>query len=59
MSDAIKTKANDDLTKIDAFFDALENVHTQKLLVPAVRWAQSTEKIFLEVKFSHRFDTPG
>ncbi len=27
--------------------------------VPAIRWAQNKEYVFLEIKFSHRHDSPG
>ncbi len=27
--------------------------------MPAFRWAQSLTTIYLEVKFAHRFDSPG
>ncbi len=26
---------------------------------PALQWAQSPNKVFLDVKFAHRFDSPG
>lgn len=28
-------------------------------ITPAFRWAQSLSHIFIEVKFAHRFDSPG
>ncbi len=28
-------------------------------VMPAIRWAQNDEYIFLEIKFSHRHDAPG
>ncbi len=28
-------------------------------VMPAIRWAQNKEYIFLEIKFSHRHDAPG
>jgi ADP-heptose:LPS heptosyltransferase len=28
-------------------------------VVPAIRWAQNNEYVFLEIKFSHRHDSPG
>lgn len=28
-------------------------------IVPAFKWAQSTDKIFIEVKFATRLDTPA
>lgn len=28
-------------------------------VIPAIRWAQNSDYIFLEIKFSHRHDAPG
>lgn len=31
----------------------------KQTLVPVFRWAQSNSEVFIEVKLSHRFDSPG
>jgi hypothetical protein len=30
-----------------------------QIMQPAFRWAQSKDTVFIEIKFSHRMDSPG
>ena len=44
--------------------DEINNKHRfekkqYQTVYPAFRWAQSLEDIFIEIKFAHRFDSPG
>jgi hypothetical protein len=45
------------LNDLNGKFKFREN-EFQKVM-PAIRWAQNDEYIFLEIKFSHRHDAPG
>lgn len=59
MSELPRRKAVLQRFKIDKLLETLERDVGNSVLTPAFRWAQSASKIFLEIKFSHRFDTPG
>jgi hypothetical protein len=45
--------------KLEKFITALEHSSTMQVVSPAYQWAQSPSMIFLDVKFSHRLDSPG
>jgi hypothetical protein len=46
--------------KIEKVLQALEgNGSKLQTIAPAFQWAQSPETVFLDIKFSHRFDSPG
>ena len=60
LSDALKTKATEKKKKAEKLLQALDhNGAKVQTVSPAFQWAQSPEKVFLDVKFSHRFDSPG
>ena len=52
---------------INSFKKQLEDLHNKykysineyKIISPAFQWAQSLNDIYIEIKFSHRFDSPG
>lgn len=55
------TQAKEETRKLkevlDSFLDILEGGY--KVLSPAFEWAESPERILLNIKFSHRIDSPG
>ena len=34
-------------------------VNTYDVVTPTVTWAQDLRRVYIEVKFAHRFDAPG
>ena len=59
LGEVLRRKAVLQQWKINRLIETLERDEGNSVLTPAFRWAQSASKIFLEIKFSHRFDTPG
>ena len=55
----IKRKALDKKKKIDQLLAAFEAKATVQTVSPAFVWAQSPDKMFMDIKFAHRFDSPG
>ena len=50
--------------RADKFIQSLESsnriqTYPPPSVIPAMQWAQSPDKIFLDIKFAHRFDAPG
>ena len=60
LSEMVKIKATSAMHKMDK---VLETISRDEVIMadmqPAFRWAQSGNEIFMEVKFSHRMDSPG
>lgn len=55
-----KKRAMDYKRQIEKFLRALGGDPAQKFAgAPALQWAQSPDKVFLEVQWAHRFDSPG
>ena len=51
-----KKLAKDAIGKIDSL---IVESKTKQFVVPVFKWGQSNEEIFIEIKLSHRFDSPG
>lgn len=47
---------NERLAKIK---DVAHKVNHFQVVEPTVEWAQDLHRVFMEVKFAHRFDAPG
>lgn len=45
--------------EVEGLLSALEVQGTSKNISPALQWAQSPDKVYIDVKFSHRLDSPG
>jgi len=45
--------------KLEKFISALDNSSSQQVVSPAYQWAQSPSTLYLDIKFSHRLDSPG
>ena len=61
---ALRHLAIEEKKRADRFIatlDAANRIQTYAPLsvVPAMQWAQSPEKIFIDIKFAHRLDAPG
>jgi hypothetical protein len=56
---SLKTQALGLKRKLEKFVSAIENSSSVQVVSPAYQWAQSPTKIFLDIKFSHRLDSPG
>jgi hypothetical protein len=59
-----KDYLNTSIDKYNLLLNSLKNKFKFKendyqKVVPAIRWAQNNEFVFLEIKFSHRHDSPG
>lgn len=59
-----KDYLNSSIDKYNLLLNSLKNKFKFKendyqKVVPAIRWAQNNEYVFLEIKFSHRHDSPG
>ena len=59
LGEIIKRKALEKKKKIDQLLAAFEAKATVQTVSPAFVWAQSPEKMFMDIKFAHRFDSPG
>jgi len=60
LADSLKDKAVEAKKKIEKLLQALDhNGAKVQTVSPAFQWAQAPDRLFLEVKFSHRFDSPG
>jgi hypothetical protein len=59
ISEMVYFKAVTKVHKIDRVIETLEAETSEQILEPAFRWAQSATNVYLDVKFSHRFDSPG
>ena len=55
----VKIKATTAMFNIDKLLETLARDEARTDMTPAFRWAQSGNQIFLDVKFSHRMDSPG
>ena len=55
------------LSSINKFKKKISDINTKfkynekdyQIISPSFKWAQSLNEIFIEIKFSHRFDSPG
>ena len=45
--------------KLEKFITALDHSSTMQVVSPAYQWAQSPSMVYLDIKFSHRLDSPG
>ena len=45
--------------RLEKFVTALEHSSTMQVVAPAYQWAQSPSMVYLDIKFSHRLDSPG
>ena len=59
-----KDHLNESINKYNTHLNGLKNKFKFKetdyqKVTPAIRWAQNKEYVLIEIKFSHRFDTPG
>ena len=59
-----KTELNQAIDSYNTFLNNLKNKFKFKeteyqKATPAIRWAQNKDYVFLEIKFSHRHDSPG
>lgn len=45
--------------KLEKFISALDNSSNLQVVSPAYQWAQSPSTLYLDIKFSHRLDSPG
>ena len=59
LTEVTKRKAQDKKRKIDQLLTAFEAKATVQTVSPAFVWAQSPDKMFMDIKFAHRFDSPG
>lgn len=60
LSESLKTKAVESKKKVEKLLQALDhNAAKVQVVSPAFQWAQAPDKLFLDIKFSHRFDSPG
>lgn len=60
LSESLKTKAVESKKKVEKLLQALDhNGAKVQVVSPAFQWAQSPDTVYLDVKFSHRFDSPG
>lgn len=55
----IHTTASKIRAKLQGLTDAIQRQHTSSGIAPAFEWAQNPQDIFLNVKFSHKLDTPA
>lgn len=58
LSDAIATKSAEKRAKIEKIIKTFENRPISSEQSPAFQWAQSPNKIFMEVVFSNKIDSP-
>lgn len=45
--------------KLAKFMEKTQEINTYDVVQPTVSWAQDLRKVYIEVKFAHRFDAPG
>ena len=55
----IKASAQALKKKLEKLISSLENSSNIQIVSPAYQWAQSPAMLFLDIKFSHRLDSPG
>ena len=56
---SIKTQTLAIKKKLEKLLIAIENSSNVQIVSPAYQWAQSPSMLYLDVKFSHRLDSPG
>ena len=59
LSGILKKEIDDMKRHLDKIVGAFEHNAARQVVSPAVKWAQSPEVLFLDVKYAHRFDAPG
>lgn len=60
LAESLKGKAVEAKKKVEKLLQALDhNGAKVQTVSPAFQWAQAPDKVFLDIKFSHRFDSPG
>jgi soluble cytochrome b562 len=55
----VKKKAQDKKRSIDKLIQTLDSKAKVSRVIPAYQWAQSPDRVFIDVKFAHRLDSPG
>ncbi|CAG9335904.1 unnamed protein product [Blepharisma stoltei] len=56
---SFKAEALNTKKKVEKLISLIENQGKINTVSPAFQWAQSPDTVFIEVKFSHRWDYPG
>lgn len=56
---SLKISAQAAKRKLEKLITSLDNTSTIQVVSPAYQWAQSPDIVYLDIKFSHRLDSPG
>jgi hypothetical protein len=59
ISEDVRKKAADRKRLVEVFIKTLDSKAKVSRVTPAYQWAQSPDKLFVDVKFAHRLDAPG
>jgi len=56
----LEISLNTILTQIDEVYNKHKYIESDyQVVMPASRWAQNMDEVFIEIKFAHRHDSPG
>lgn len=55
----VKKRAVDKKRVIEKLIQTIDSKAKVQRVIPAYQWAQSPDKLFIDVKFAHRLDSPG